>query len=126
MSDNEETVFQIALDAELADALKEALMKAAEEEGISKDAIEIEDADPSELESSLEFEPLSTAAALYVANLILGGVAGYFVSKALDRLIKEKEKPVIVIDPSGELLRLDPAKPEELQRLLERLRNAAA
>jgi hypothetical protein len=83
--------YQIALPNHLEGILNDSFKEAVSEE---KEHAEynITTVTDSKESSELKFDPLTITATVYVANIIVSSVAGYFIWKALDQLLK-KTKP---------------------------------
>jgi len=96
----EPAVFQITLPAAYAEGLSEALDAAAEETGIVE-GFQLDEADPASSASEMQFDPITTVAGIYVANLVVQSVAqtvaGHFIASGLQKLIAKLKTD----DPSG-------------------------
>lgn len=124
----ERDFYQIAMSEELKDVFLRELEAVAREEGGSPNDYSVSQGDPSSMQNALQFEPITTAAvAWYIANVVISGTAGYFIGKALDRLMRrETLTTIIVVDPSGDKLRLDPNDQAQLEVLLAKLKQQTA
>ena len=85
---NEPAVFQITVAAPYAASVKESLEEAAAEAGVT-DGFRLDEGDPSVPPSEMQFDPVSIAVGLYVANLVLTSVADMAVESVVRKLISK-------------------------------------
>jgi hypothetical protein len=90
----EPTVFQITVSAPYAASVRESLDEAAAEAGVI-DGFHLDAADANTPPSELQFDPISIAVGLYVANLVLSSVTDITIESVIRKLItkmKAKKK----------------------------------
>jgi hypothetical protein len=83
---DEPTIFQITVAAPYAASVKESLDEAAAEAGVS-DGFHLEEGDSNSPPSEMQFDPISIAVGLYVANLVLTAVGDLTVESVVRKLI---------------------------------------
>ena len=134
---DESTVFQITVATPYAASVRESLDEAAAEAGVI-DGFHLTEGDPSASPSEMQFDPISIAVGLYVANLVLKSVTDITIESVIRKLLKKmkakmkagpSELPsakIVLLLPDLSEMDLDLTDPDGVEIKLRRLANKPA
>lgn len=125
---DEPAVFQITLPRAYAEGLRDALDTAAREAGMAE-GFQLDEVDTSASASEMQFDPITVAAGLYVANLVVNSVAGAVVASGLQKLIAKMKadrsgapaRRIALLLPDLSVVYLDPNDAAGVEASLRRL-----
>ena len=117
MASEDEDLIQVVLPDDQKAAFREALAAAASEENVSAPVVD-ESPVSDDQRRALNFEPTTAAIAFVVLKFAAEAIAAHLICKAFDKLVLDKFKKFIVIDPQG---RQYEVKAENLDQVRQQL-----